>query len=459
MAMTEHLDDDGYLVEPPVGTVTPITTAAASAPPHDLRAETALLGAALMSADAAHQVIAVGPSAFYSPAHAHIADAIATLTSDGHPADVVTVAAYLGDVGLLADIGGPAVLVQLQTNTPAIGNAGRYADIVRTHAARRHIIATARDLAEHAHNLGDPAQLAAQAVDTYTAVNLDTAPRTLTLADGMVEHIEILEQRFEHGPGGIPTGWVDLDAILGGLHPGQLVTVAGRPSMGKSVVAGTLALNTAGADHPTLVVSVEMGRSELNDRYLASLGKIQLDALRSGRLGSKDWETLSHAIADLGAMPLHVCDDPNATVATIRREASKIDLAGGLIIVDYLQILTPTTRNRDGREREVAEMSAALKRLARDLEVPVVVLAQLNRGLESRLEKRPLLSDLRESGAIENDSDVVIGLYRDEVYKPDTSDKGIMEMIVLKQRNGPIGTAKLAFLGGWSTVANMARGT
>jgi len=148
MAMTEHLDDDGYLVEPPAGNITPITTAAASAPPHDLRAEAALLGAALMNAGAAHHVVTLGPDAFYSPAHAHIADAIATLTSDGHPADVVTVAAYLGDVGLLADIGGPGVLIQLQTNTPAIGNASRYADIVRTHAARRHIITTARDLAE-----------------------------------------------------------------------------------------------------------------------------------------------------------------------------------------------------------------------------------------------------------------------------------------------------------------------
>jgi replicative DNA helicase len=272
------------------------------------------------------------------------------------------------------------------------------------------------------------------------------------LIDG---HIDLLEARAEGQHGGIPTGWLDLDRLIGGLRPGQVAVICGRPGMAKSAVALCLAINAAHEGHETLVASIEMSDEELMDRTVASEARVALQNIRNGKTTPKDWERIAGHVQALSELPLWILDDPTMTVPDIQAKARRI--GAQLIVVDYLQILTASGgRSDDNRQVEVSGMSAAIKRMARQLEVPVVVLSQLNRAVESRMDKRPMLADLRESGAIEQDADLVIGLYRDEYYKPDSKDKGIIEMDVLKQRNGPTGVAKLAFASQWVKVQNLA---
>ncbi|HEX2851309.1 MAG TPA: replicative DNA helicase [Acidimicrobiales bacterium] len=434
-------------------------------PPHNLQAEESLLGAMLLSKDAiASALETCGPDDFYKPAHGHVFDAIQTLYGHGEPADPVTVADELRRAGLLDAIGGPAVLTDLQANTPATSNAGHYARIVEEHALLRRLIGVGSEIAELGYNVPDDVEAA---VDDAERMVFEVAQRRVTdsMADlrGLLgQSLDRLAALYERGESitGTPTGYVDLDERLSGLQPSALLIVGARPGAGKTSFALGMASHAAVEAHlPVLFFSLEMSHEEVTQRLLAGEAKVEATRLRNGKLLDTDWNKISHAIGRLSEAPLYIDDNPNLTVMEMRAKARRMKsrLGGlGLIVVDYLQLMTGR-RNAENRQVEVSEISRGLKILARELQVPVVALSQLSRTLESRADKRPMLADLRESGSLEQDADVVLFLYRDELYNADSPDRGVAEVIVAKHRSGPTGTERLAFLDRYTKFANMAR--
>jgi replicative DNA helicase len=435
-------------------------------PPHSIQAEESLLGAMLLSRDAiAAAVEVVSADDFYKPAHGHVYDAITALFGQGEPVDPVTVADQLRRAGLLDAVGGPAALVTLQAGTPAVGSASRYGRIVEEHAMLRRLIGVAGEIAEIGY---EPPDDVAMAVDRAEALVFDVAQRRVT--DSMAPLRELLEQKldqlemlYERGESitGVPTGYTDLDERLAGLQPSNLVIVGARPSMGKTSFALGIAAHAAlEAQTPVLFFSLEMSHLELTQRLLCAEARVDATRMRNGRLHESDWPKISHAVGRLAEAPMFIDDNPHLTVMEIRAKARRLksSVGGlGLIIIDYLQLMTGR-HNAENRQVEVSEMSRGLKILARELEVPVVALSQLSRNLEMRADKRPQLADLRESGSLEQDSDVVMFIYREELYNPETPDRGTAEIIVSKHRNGPTGAVQLAFLDHYTRFANMARG-
>jgi replicative DNA helicase len=435
-------------------------------PPHSIQAEESLLGAMLLSRDAiAAAVEVVTADDFYKPAHGHVYDAITALFGQGEPVDPVTVSEQLRRAGLLDAIGGPASLVALQAGTPAVGSAARYGRIVEEHAMLRRLIGVAGEIAELGY---DPPDDVALAVDRAESLVFDVAQRRVTdslaplreLLEQKLDHLEMLYERGESITG-VPTGYTDLDERLAGLQPSNLVIVGARPSMGKTSFALGLAAHAALEAHtPVLFFSLEMSHLELTQRLLCAEARVDATRMRNGRLHESDWPKISHAVGRLAEAPMYIDDNPHLTVMEIRAKARRLkSRAGGLglIVIDYLQLMTGR-HNAENRQVEVSEMSRGLKILARELEVPVVALSQLSRNLEMRADKRPQLADLRESGSLEQDSDVVMFIYREELYNPETADRGTAEIIVSKHRNGPTGAIRLAFLDHYTRFANMARG-
>jgi len=421
-------------------------------PPHNLDAEDSVLGALLLSRDAVNAVAELGLVAgdFYKPAHQHIYDAIRVLTSAGQPIDAVTVADELRRAGLLDELGGSAYLLELQARTPAISNAARYAKIVQDTALARRLIAVSSEIAELAYGESDDVT---RILDTAESKMFEVAERRVTdstreISPILTEVMDTLEERFERGNAitGVPTGFPDLDELLNGLQPSTLNIIGARPSMGKTALALCIATNVAkNTKLPVLFFSLEMGHHELASRVLSIESKVDSKKLRTGRLDNADWTKISRAIGHL-EVQLLIDENPNVTVMEIRAKARRIKARTGqlgLIVIDYLQLMSGT--NAENRQLEISEISRGLKILARELEVPIIALSQLSRGLESRADKRPMLADLRESGSIEQDADVVMFIYRDEVYNPESSDKAIAEVIVGKHRAGPIGMVRLVF--------------
>jgi replicative DNA helicase len=435
-------------------------------PPHSIQAEESLLGAMLLSRDAiAAAVEVVSADDFYKPVHGHVYDAITALFGQGEPVDPVTVADQLRRAGLLDAVGGPAALVSLQAGTPAVGSAARYGRIVEEHAMLRRLIGVAGEIAEIGY---EPPDDVAMAVDRAESLVFDVAQRRVT--DSMAPLRELLEQKLDHlemlyergeSITGVPTGYTDLDERLAGLQPSNLVIVGARPSMGKTSFALGIAAHAAlEAQTPVLFFSLEMSHLELTQRLLCAEARVDATRMRNGRLHESDWPKISHAVGRLAEAPMFIDDNPHLTVMEIRAKARRLKsrVGGlGLIIIDYLQLMTGR-HNAENRQVEVSEMSRGLKILARELEVPVVALSQLSRNLEMRADKRPQLADLRESGSLEQDSDVVMFIYREELYNPETPDRGTAEIIVSKHRNGPTGAVQLAFLDHYTRFANMARG-
>jgi replicative DNA helicase len=435
-------------------------------PPHNLQAEESVLGALLLSRDAIGQVSEQGlrPDDFYRPAHQHVFDAIKALYSSGGAVDVVTVADELRRAGLLDEVGGAEALHELQNATPAISSAGQYARIVQDTALLRRLIYAAGDIAELAYSEPDDVRKALDEAETKV---FDIAEQTVTdtvrpLDDLLAEAMDRLQETFDRGDiiTGVPTGYTDLDELLSGLQGSALYIVGARPAMGKTAFG--LGMATHVAQHtakPVLVFSLEMGHNELTQRILASEARVDSTKIRTGRLAEADWAKIGKAIGRL-EVPLLLDDNPRVTVMEIRAKARRIKArygALGLIVIDYLQLMSGHG-NSENRQLEVSEISRNLKILARELEVPIVALSQLSRNLEARSDKRPMLSDLRESGSLEQDADVVMFLYRDEVYNPESPDKGSAEVIVAKHRSGPIGTKRLVFLGQYTRFDNAARG-
>ena len=437
---------------------------AARVPPYDLSAEESLLGAMLLHHSAVSAAAeACAASDFYKPGHGHVFAAIAALDARGEPADPVTVADELRRAGLLDSVGGPSVLVALQASTPATGNAGRYAAIVEELARLRRLIGVGAEIAELGYKVPDDVDAA---VDQAEALVFEIAQRRLAdtmvgATAGVAGVLDRVEALFNRGDAitGVPTGFLDLDARLDGLQPSNLIIVGARPGAGKTSLALNVAANVAiAARRPAVIFSLEMSQTEVYGRLLSSDARVDSTRMRNGRLLESDWPKLSQAVGRVGAAPILVDDNPLVTVTDIRAKCRRVkadhgDL--GVVVVDYLQLMTGGGRT-ESREVEVSEISRGLKLLARELECPVLALSQLSRNLESRADKRPVLDDLRSSGSLEQDADVVLFLFRDELYNPNSPDRGMAEINIAKQRNGPTGVVRLAFLDAWTRFANMA---
>jgi replicative DNA helicase len=435
-------------------------------PPHNLQAEASVLGALLLSRDAIGVVgeAGLGVRDFYNPANQHIFDAIRSLYTSSSPVDVVTVADELRRNGLLDEIGGIERLNELQNATPSVSGAEHYARIVMDTALLRRLIHTAGEITDIAFSEPDDVVKAVDLAESkmFEVAEQRTADTTRRIDVLLNETMEDLERKFEDDVAitGVATGYDDLDDLLSGLQPSTLNIVGARPAMGKTAFGLGVATHVAKhSGFPVLVFSLEMGHAELTQRILSSEAKVDSTKLRTGRLTESDWSKIGLAVGRL-EVPLFLDDNPRVTVMEIRAKARRVLANHGglaLIVIDYLQLMSGSGP-AENRQLEVSEISRNLKILARELQVPIVALSQLSRNLEARADKRPMLSDLRESGSLEQDSDVVMFLYRDEVYHPDSPDKGSAEVIVAKHRSGPIGTKRLVYLGQYTRFDNAARG-
>nr|MBA3302773.1 replicative DNA helicase [Acidimicrobiia bacterium] len=377
--------------------------------------------------------------------------------------DPVTVADTLRRAGLLDAVGGPVLLVSLQARTPATTSAGRYARIVGDNALLRQLISVAGEVAELGYSYPDDV---GATLDRAEAMVFAVGQRQMTdstvaiqeLLDLMLDRLEMLYDRGE-AVTGLPTGYQELDRLLSGLQPSNLVIVGARPSMGKTAFALGMAAHAALHAHkPVLFFSLEMSHIEITSRLICSEARVPSDRIRSGRLQDSDWPKITHAIGRLSEAELFIDDNSQVTVMEIRAKARRLKAqlgSLGMIVVDYLQLMTGRGR-AENRQVEISEISRSLKLLARELDTPVVALSQLSRGLEMRADKRPVLADLRESGSIEQDADVVMFIYRDEVYNAEVAG-GSAEILVSKHRSGPTGRVELAFLGQYTRFHDMAK--
>ena len=434
-------------------------------PPHNLEAEESLLGAMLLSKDAiATAVETVRPEDFYKPAHGHLFEAIQSLYGQGEPVDPVTVAEELRRAGLLDALGGKSAILRIQAGTPAAANAAFYARIVEEHSLLRRLIGVAGEIAEMGYEMPDDV---ANTLDRAETLVFEVAERRVSnsligIYPALQQSLEHLEALFERGDGvtGVPTGFIDLDDLLLGLQPSALVVVAARPGQGKTSFAlGAASHVVLETRRPVVFFSMEMGYLELTQRLLAAEAGVNSRLLRTGKIPEADWTKISHAVGRLAEAPFYIDDNPHLTVMEMRAKTRRLKARHGdlgLVVIDYLQLMS-TPRRAENRQVEVSELSRGLKILARDLETPVIALSQLNRSLEYRQDKRPMLADLRESGSIEQDADIVCFIYRDDSYNPDSAEKGTAEVIVAKHRNGPTGKVRLAFLEHLTKFANMAR--
>jgi replicative DNA helicase len=437
----------------------------AKVPPHNLEAEASLLGAMLLTKDAIVDGSQIVEAAhFYKPVHQAIFEAIRRLYEQGEAVDIITVNDELKRAGIDDSVAGTGALMALSAATPAATNASQYARIVYEHAVLRKLITTAHDIAEIGYSQPDDVE---KAVDEAESMVFNVAQGRVTdsmafMHELLGETLDDIEKLYDRGDAitGTPTGFVDLDRITAGLQPSNLIVVGARPAMGKTSFALGIAAHAAMVERrPVLLFSLEMSKLEISKRLLCAEAKVDATNIRNGRLKDDDWTKLAQAMGRLGDAQLWIDDDPNITVMDIRAKARRLkskvgDL--GLVLIDYLQLMTGRG-SAENRQVEVSEISRGLKILARELECPVIALSQLSRGLEQRTDKRPMLADLRESGAIEQDADVVMFLYRDDVYNPDSADMGQAEVLIAKHRSGPTGVVRLAWLPHYTRFANMAR--
>lgn len=423
-------------------------------PPFSLEAEQSVLGAMFLEREAVLVAAEIlQPEDFYRDAHRYIFEAILELEEKGRPADLVTVTETLRQQGRLEDVGGLAYVTTLAQSVPTAANVEYYARIVEEKSILRRLIREATRIVQNSYEATDEAAAildeAEQAILRISQYrNHSGFFPVKDLISAAYDRIEYLYQN-KGGVTGIPTGFKDLDRLTAGLQPSDLIIVAARPAMGKTSFALNIALHVAlEAKIPVAIFSLEMSREQLIMRMLSSEAGIDGQRLRTGFLDEEDWLLLTTAMARLSEAPIYIDDTPNITVMDIRAKARRLVQEQGqaLILLDYLQLVN-SRRSFESRQQEITEISRGLKALARELQVPVVALSQLSRAVEQRQDKRPVLSDLRKSGAIEQDADVVAFIYRDEYYNPDTeTKKGIAEIIIGKQRNGPTGVVQLAFL-------------
>ncbi len=441
-------------------------------PPHSVEAEQSVLGG-LMLENVAWDKIAdlVGEDDFYRDDHRRIWKHISKLIEANRPADVITVVESLERNAELETVGGLSYVGMLSNNTPSAANIRRYAEIVRERSIMRKLAEIGTEIASSAYNpLGREARQLLDEAEAKVFKIAEAGARgnqgfeaIQPLLTQVVERIDLLYSRDNPSDvTGVATGFADLDERTSGLQPGDLVIVAGRPSMGKTAFALNIAEHVAlDGKAPVAIFSMEMAGTQLAMRLLGSVGRLDQHKLRTGKLDDNDWPRLTNALGRLNDAPVFIDESAALTAIELRARARRLHRQHkglGLIVVDYLQLMSSTSQG-ENRATEISEISRSLKALAKELSVPVVALSQLNRSLEQRPNKRPVMSDLRESGAIEQDADLILFIYRDEVYNENSQEKGIAEIIIGKQRNGPIGTVKLTFLGQFTKFQNFAQGS
>ncbi|HEY5859053.1 MAG: replicative DNA helicase [Actinomycetota bacterium] len=432
-------------------------------PPQNLEAEESVLGSMMLSAEAIADVVEIlDIEDFYRSANAKIYSTLRGLYARGEPVDIITGIEALRADGLLDEVGGQLYLRDLVDQVPTPASAGHYAQIVARSALRRRLISAAADIMDLAYASTEDADVVADSAEQriYDVARREDHEDVAVLRELVNQAMVDLEsiQNRDSAFTGLPTGFVDLDNLMSGLQPGNLIVIAARPGIGKSSLAMNMARNIAVEGAPVAMFSLEMSRMEIGMRLLCAEARVPWDRIRNKRVGPDDWQRVVHAAEILHDAPLSIVDSGNVNIVDIRAKARRMRTGNqglSLIIVDYLQLMTsPNARRPDSRQQEVAEISRNLKLLAKELHVPVVALSQLNRNPEARADKRPQLSDLRESGAIEQDSDVVMFIHRDDA---DPEKKKHAELIVAKHRNGPTDTIRLSFEPSLTQFRNAAR--
>lgn len=435
-------------------------------PPQDLDAEQSVLGGMLLSKDAIADVVEVLKGAdFYRPAHETIYNAILDLYARGEPADPITTAAELTKRGEIARIGGTPYLHTLVNAVPTAANAEYYAEIVHERAVLRRLVEAGTRITQMGYAAdGDVDEIVNNAqAEIYAVTEQRTSEDYLPLGDimeGALDEIEAIGSRSGQ-MSGVPTGFTDLDSLTNGLHPGQMIVIAARPAMGKSTLALDFARTCSIANKmPSVIFSLEMGRNEIAMRLLSAEARVALHHMRSGTMTDDDWTKVARRMSDVTEAPLYIDDSPNLSMMEIRAKCRRLKQRNDLrlVVIDYLQLMqSGGSRRPESRQQEVSDMSRNLKLLAKELEVPVIALSQLNRGPEQRTDKKPMVSDLRESGSIEQDADMVILLHREDAYEKESPRAGEADLIVAKHRNGPTATITVAFQGHYSRFVDMAQ--
>lgn len=436
-------------------------------PPQDSAAEQAVLGGMLLSKDAIADVLErLRPGDFYRPAHQNVYDAILDLYGRGEPADAVTVAAELDRRGLLRRIGGAPYLHTLISTVPTAANAGFYAGIVAEKALLRRLVEAGTRVVQYGYAGAEGADVTeivdrAQAEIYDVTEGRNTSEDFVPLEDLLQPTMDEIDAIASQGglARGVPTGFIELDDVTNGLHPGQMIIIAARPGVGKSTL-GLDFLRSCSIKHQmaSVIFSLEMSRSEIVMRLLSAEAKIKLADMRSGRMNDDDWTRLARRMSEISEAPLYIDDSPNLTMMEIRAKARRLSQKAGLklIVVDYMQLMT-SGKKYESRQQEVSDFSRSLKLMAKELDVPVVAISQLNRGPEQRTDKKPMISDLRESGSLEQDADMVILLHRPDAFERDDPRGGEADLIIGKHRNGPTKTITVAHQLHLSRFTNMAK--
>ena len=434
-------------------------------PPHDIEAEQAVLGSMLTDKDAVVSSIEVlRPNSFYREDNKAIFQAMYDLYAKNEPIDIVTVKSELVSLGNFDRIGGIEYLASLPDKVPTSANVDKYIKIVDEKAALRELINTSNELIslgyDESENVDHIVDMAQKKV--YDLSERKSQRGYSPLKEVLVESLAEIEKLYNQKGNvtGIPTGFDDLDRKTAGLHNSDLVIVAARPAMGKSAFAINIAANAAiKAKVPTVIFSLEMSKEQVGNRILCSESMVESEKIRTGRIEDNDWMKLVQTLGELSEAPIYIDDTPGITAMEIRAKCRKLKMEKdiGLVVIDYLQLVTGSGGRNSSREQEIAEISRSLKILAKELDVPVIALSQLSRATEKRDDKRPMMSDLRESGSIEQDADIIMFLYRDDYYNAESPEQNVTEIIIGKQRNGSVGTIKLAWLPNYTKFANLAR--
>ena len=434
-------------------------------PPHDIDAEQAIIGSMLTDKDAVVEAVEIlKPDDFYRQDNKTIYEAVLNLYNRAEPIDIITVKSELTSIGKLEAVGGLEYLAVLPDKVPTTANVDKYIKIVEEKSILRRLIKASNELIDlgYAQN-EDVDTIMDQAEKKVFEISQGKNQKGYTpIKDILVESFAELEKLYNQKEPitGIPTGFADLDYKTAGLHNSDLVLVAARPAMGKSAFALNIATNAAvQAKVPTVIFNLEMSKSQLVSRILCSEAMVDSNKIRTGKIEEDDWIKLATALGPLSEAPIYIDDTPGITVTEIRAKCRKLKMEKnlGLIVIDYLQLIQGSGKRNSSREQEISEISRSLKILAKELDVPVIALSQLSRAAEQRADHRPMLSDLRESGAIEQDADIVMFLYRDDYYNPDSEKKNIAEVIMAKHRAGSTGTVELLWLGSYTKFVNIEK--
>ncbi|MBW7454377.1 replicative DNA helicase [Paenibacillus sepulcri] len=434
-------------------------------PPQNIEAEQAVIGAILLNAEALiTSMERLRSEDFYSPAHQLIYEAMVEIGEANQPIDLVTLTAYLQDRQQLEEMGGVSYLSKVANSVPTAANVDYYAQIVEEKSMLRRLIRTATQIVSNGYAAADDVGMLLNEAEQriMELSNRRSSTGFISIRDVLMEVFERVEHLYTNkgGPSGIPSGFSDLDKMTSGFQRNDLIIVAARPSVGKTAFALNIAQNVGVRARETVAIfSLEMSAAQLVQRMICAEANVDAGRMRTGYLEGDDWEKLTMAIGSLSEAQIYIDDTPGITVADIRAKCRRLKKERGLgmILIDYLQLIQGRGKAGENRQQEVSEISRTLKQIARELEVPVIALSQLSRGVEQRQDKRPMMSDLRESGSIEQDADIVAFLYRDDYYDKESEKKNIIEIIIAKQRNGPVGTVELAFLKNYNKFVGLDR--